>query len=150
MRLIIPRLKPCLLDMSKIKDLASTCRYEETLYAANGIFRRESGTLKRVLPVDAEVIEADVGDVDVLLDNSTWTVVEEDPLVDPNFIVDRRVVKTASLLLDPKIDFVSETNETGKVVDAYFSLGNDAVQDHGIKSEVETQVLTLLSKLNFC
>ena len=150
MRLILPKLKPCLLDLSKIKDLTSTRRYEETLYAANGVFRRESGSLKRVIPLDCATMEVKVGGVDMCLDGGSWAVLEEDPLVDPDFVVVRRVVKTSCLLLDPKVEFVTESDETDKVVDAYFTLGQDAIADDSVKEEAEEQVLTLLSKLNFC
>ena len=149
MRLILPKLKPCLLDVSKIKDLTSTRRYEETLYA-NGVFRRESGSLKRMMPIDCAPTEVKLGEVDTCLDGDHAAVLEEDPLVDPDFVIVRRVVKTSCLLLDPNVEFVSVSDVTDTVVDAYFTLGQDAITDHSVKQEAEEQVLTLLSKLNFC
>jgi len=74
MRLILAKLKPCLLDLSKIKDLTSTRRYEETLYAANGVFRRESGSLKRMMLMDYAPMEVKVGAVDMCLDGASWAV----------------------------------------------------------------------------
>lgn len=150
MRLILPNLKPCLLDMSKIKDIAQSRRYEDTLYASNGIFRREAGALKRVIPIDSDILTVNMGGVDMFLDGSTWKTIEEDPLVSPDFVTVRRVVSTSTLLLDPKVEFTTETDETGGVVDAYFILGDDSILDGCVKAEAEEQVLTLLSKLNFC
>lgn len=150
MRLVLPKLKPCLLDLSRAKDLNPSQRYEDTLYASNGVFRRERGTLKRVIPVDASIKEIKLGGIDMCLDEGIWKQVEEDPLVDPDFVMVRRVISTSPLLLDPKVEFTTERDESGCLVDAYFVLGQDSVLDGCVKSEVEDQVLTLLSRLNFC
>lgn len=150
MRLILPNLKPCLLDMTKIKDIAQSRRYQDTLYASNGVFRREAGSLRRVIPIDEDIVAVNLGGIDMCIDGSTWRTMDEDPLVSPDFVTVRRVLNTCTLLLDPKVEFTTETDETGSVVDAYFVLGADSVLDGCVKAEAEEQVLTLLSKLNFC